>query len=134
MWCKGNMSAAYLVGGLCIGLVTGYSEHGPWRHLPPSFVRAGWALGVLAISSLLRTVPPCSWAYRCLLVGGLVHLLWPPLSYQEKYDYAQLGLLTEGVLLGMSALLLAHSGDLPGAVLLALMLVWVGVMVRHSRI
>ena len=128
------MSAVYLVGGLCIGAVTGYAEHGPWRHLPPSFVRAGWALGVIAISSLLHAIPPCSWAYRCLLVGGLLHLLWPPLSYQEQYEYAQLGLLSEGVLLGAAALLLTRAGRLPAAVLLALLLVWVGVLLRHSRI
>ena len=128
------MSTAFLVGGLIVGLVTGYAEHAPWHKLPPAFVRAGWALGVVSIAVLLRVVPRCSWAYRLVVVGGLLHLLWPPLSYAERYEYAQLGLLAEAVALGSGMLLLGRAGRLPESTLLLLLLVWVGVMISCSRI
>lgn len=128
------MSSAFLVGGLGVGLVTGYADHAPWHKLPPSFVRAGWALGVLSIAALLRAVPGCTWAHRLIVVGGLLHLLWPPLSYAERHDYAQLGLLAEAVVLGSSMLLLGRAGKLPESVLLLLLLVWVGIMISCSRI
>ena len=125
------MSGAFLVGGLTVGLVTGYADHAPWHKLPPSFVRAGWALGVLSIAALLRVVPGCTLAHR---LGGLLHLLWPPLSYAERYEYAQLGLLAEAVGLGGSLLLLLRLGRLPESLLLLLLLVWVGVMISCTRI
>ena len=132
---QGTIATAFVVGGLGIGILTGYAEHGPWRRLPPAFVRAGWALGVLSIAALLHVLPPCSWGSRLVLVGGLFHLLWPLLSYADQHAYAYVDLAAESVLLAAATVLLLQQRRLPEALLTLLLLVWAGVMIpRHDGI
>ena len=126
------MSLVYLGGGLCITALTASEPFHGWYRLPPSFVRAGWIVGVVAISSLLHTVQRCTWEFRCVVLAGVLHLLWP-LLVSKCASKAELILLTEGVLVTAAAVLLLRKGEWNAALLLALLVMWVVVVSRFNE-